>query len=297
MILDDFYDELRRQDRSENTITGYGVVLRQFQRWIEESSQQQFSPELVTPLDVKEWRRYLEDEKRLKPGSINQKLSNLSFFFAWCVSQEIIAQNPCENIKKLRHEALKPRWLTRKETYALLRTCQQEIQVAQSKGNQGQLRISIRNNAMVSVMLNAGLRISEVVKLQPDDVTINERSGSVTIRHGKGRKYRDVPLNLDARRALSAWIEIRKDHKLLFNGLTKRNAQYHIDVIGAKAGVPDLTAHRLRHTFGKNLVDAGEGLEIVAKLLGHSNINTTLIYTQPSEEDLIKSVDKIAWFE
>ncbi|HHE71961.1 MAG TPA: hypothetical protein ENL34_06760 [Chloroflexi bacterium] len=130
-------------------------------------------------------------------------------------------------------------------------------------------------------------------------IELRERSGRVTVM-GKGNKKRTVPLNAEARAALSAWLKVRPETEsaALFIGrrgerLGTRAVQRVVARQRSPAGLENLTPHVLRHTFAKNLVDAGAGLEQVADLLGHSRLETTRIYTRPGRRDLERAVEAI----
>ena len=152
-------------------------------------------------------------------------------------------------------------------------------------------------------LLHTGLRVREVVSLQLEDVHLAERRGSVYVREGKGGKSRSVPLNAEAREALNDYLAVRPAGagERLFLGqrgpIGSRQVQRLLKKYAQQAGLDEkvLTAHALRHTFGKNLVDAGVSLDRVATLLGHANLNTTAIYTTPSKSDLANAVERIAW--
>ncbi len=132
------------------------------------------------------------------------------------------------------------------------------------------------------------------------DVQLSERKGSLTVRSGKGRKQRLVPLNAEARPFLQQWLLSRSalDTTALFIGqrkkrLTARSVQRAVKRLAKAAGISDVTPHVLRHTFAKALLDSGVGIEKVAVLLGHSDLNTTRIYGAPSEGDLEEAVGKL----
>ena len=135
-----------------------------------------------------------------------------------------------------------------------------------------------------------------------DDVQLAERKGSVYVREGKGGKSRSVPLNAEAREALNDYLVVRPEdgwESRLFLGqrgpIGSRQVQRLLKKYARQAGLDEkeLTAHALRHTFGKNLVDAGVSLDRVATLLGHANLNTTRIYTTPDERDLQQAGEKV----
>jgi len=161
-----------------------------------------------------------------------------------------------------------------------------------------------RDFSMVTLMLNTGLRLAELVNVELGDIELSERKGSVFVRHGKGNKERRIPLNADARKALRDWLAIRPEtpgNTFLFialeseadGSLSHRTVQRIVRRYGQEAGLPHLSPHTLRHTFAKNLVNNGVSLEKVAVLLGHSSLETTRIYITPSAQDLAQAVSRI----
>lgn len=188
---------------------------------------------------------------------------------------------------------------------------------------------AIRDLAVIQTLLGTGLRISELANLRLEDVEVFERKGLVRVREGKGGKSRVVPLDNQTRSALLRYIEKRKkqlqlpeqmpEQQLsrrkrpsgnssrpktqqpegpLFVGqrgpLNVRGIDYLVRKYAYQARIENCTAHTLRHTFAKNLVDAGIPLDQVATLLGHESLDTTRIYTRPSLRDLEKAVRKAA---
>jgi integrase/recombinase XerC len=187
-------------------------------------------------------------------------------------------------VKRVPEEKSAPKWLSRRELGALIRA----VQKYGSK----------KEHALVVLLLHTGLRVSETVSLREQDVIIRERSGHVAVRQGKGGKYREVPLNATARRVLGEYL-VSLSGEWLFSGkngghLTTRAAQKTLEKYGRLVGI-EVTPHRLRHTFCKMLVDAGEALDRVAVLAGHENLNTTSLYTRPGVQDLERAVEKLSW--
>ena len=162
-----------------------------------------------------------------------------------------------------------------------------------------------RDASLVIFMLNTGLRSHETLGLQLDDISISDRKGEVFVQQGKGDKQRTVPLNKEARQAIKAWLEERPDEQdnpyiwiavetEAEGPLHQRSLQRIMTRYGRDAGLENLTPHMLRHTFAKNLVDQGIGLEKVAALLGHKSLNTTRIYVTPSQKDLENAVETLS---
>ncbi|MDA8334647.1 MAG: tyrosine-type recombinase/integrase [Peptococcaceae bacterium] len=176
-----------------------------------------------------------------------------------------------------------PKWLTRAEQAALFHVIH---------GND-------RDMAIFGLMLHAGLLVSEVCHLVRGDIRISDRKGTVRIRQGKGNKFREVPLSKTLRKILAAWLEQNPEGPLFPNrcgqpitisGIEKLLAEY-----AYRAKLEEITPHRLRHAFCKNLVDLGVPLDQVAMLAGHASLDVTKRYTTPSMADLQSAVDRTAW--
>jgi len=185
-----------------------------------------------------------------------------------------------------------PAGLTDVETHALLRAAG-----ASSHG------LAARNYALVQLMLQAGLRVGEVAALRVADITMNDRSGSVRIRQGKGLKARDVPLNATGRRALKQHLDQRgapgKTAALFVSSretaMPVRTIQAVIASVARRARLTrvPVSAHTLRHTFALGYLrdNPGKLLEL-ASLLGHESLDTTAIYTRPSRDDLAADLER-----
>ncbi len=286
-LRDQFRDHLVATGKSPHTIEAYTRDVRLFADWFDQTNGRELTPARITPIDVREYRSYLLTVKNYKPATVNRKLSSISAFCEWANEMGLISANPVNGISQIDEVRLAPKWLDKNEQYALLRAVQE-------KGRK-------RDIALITLMLNTGLRVSEVSRLTVDDIQISPRKGSVTVRGGKGEKFRTVPLNVDTRKAVQAYLR-RND---LQNGsylfvsqrggpLQPSGIYYLVNRYAYDARLEDVTPHTLRHTFGKNLVDAGVSLDRVAQLLGHESVNTTRIYTTPSEQDLQRDVEKIA---
>jgi len=127
---------------------------------------------------------------------------------------------------------------------------------------------------------------------------LGERVGRVTVRRGKGDKFRQVPLAKEARRALRLWLDTRgADPGPVFPSkrtprISTRAVIERVREIGRMAGV-ELTPHDLRHTCAKRMCDEGVPLTVVQKILGHSRLETTARYVKPGWDDLAAAVERI----
>ena len=287
-LLDRFEQHLVATGKSPHTIRAYTRDLRLFGEWFTITNGKGLTPERITPIDIREYRSHLLTVKNYKPATVNRKLSSLSAFGEWAREADLIPANPAQGISWVEEVRPAPKWLDKNAQYALLRAVQE-------RGRK-------RDIALVTLMLHSGLRVSEVSNLKVSDVRISPRKGSVRVRGGKGEKFRRVPLNVDARKAVQEYLQERgrvEGNGWLFMGqrgepLKPSGIRYLVERYAYDARLEEVTPHTLRHTFGKNLVDAGVPLDRVASLLGHESVDTTRIYTTPSEQDLQREVEKIA---
>jgi len=168
-------------------------------------------------------------------------------------------------------------------------------------------RCSCAGSILVEAVLPEILPTRRVVEVDQSvagkqNATLGQRGGQLRVR-GKGNKERIVPLNHEVRHALAAWLATRaerpdtNEYEEVFLGQRGPLSTHGIEVLvtkyAARAGLPTLRPHALRHSFAKHLLDAGEDLVTVQTLLGHSNLNTTARYTQPGARDLEEAVGRL----
>ena len=283
----DFQQALTREGKSPLTIRSYLSDLRRFADWFSQTNGEEFTPQTITILDVRSYQSYLVTVAQFKPSTINRRLAALSNYCRWAVAQDLLQDDPTKEVKGVSQVKGAPKALQPVELRRLLR----EV----LKGARE------RDIAIVELLANTGLRVGELAGLTLEDIEISERKGSVTVRSGKGAKYRQVPLNADARRAISNYIEVRPkgDHAHLFIGqrgsaLTASAIWRVVKKYGERAGL-EISPHTLRHTFGTRLVRRkGVDLVTVAAMMGHESLDTTAIYTQPSEEDMTEAVETLS---
>jgi len=305
MQYNQFLKFLREQERSKLTIQTYARDLEIFIEWFKQETGRIPEPDTVTPLDIRDFKGQLETME-LKPATINRKLSALRSYFKWAQQVKFTAINPMIGIRDKPQSQQAPRWLERKGCHALIRAAEERVQLADSKRIPVKMtataREARRDAAILALFLHAGLRLAELCNLYQDDLSFGERKGSATIRSGKGGKWRQVPLNRDVRRELKRWLNVKPDidQSHLFVGrrsrtLGPRGVRHVIERLAKHADISEVSPHVLRHTFAKNLIDAGTSLDRVATLLGHSNLNITRRYITPSQADLAREVERIAW--
>lgn len=281
--IESFIEYQISTDKSPTTLASYRSDLIQFAKWFESVNNVDMKLINVTPTDARQYKQHLIDSN-FKPPTINRRLLSLKYFLEWgWDTKKIKARFPLP--KTVKQSQAMSKWLSRSQQNQLLRHAEQYG--------------SIRDVCIIKMLLNTGLRVSELCGIKWAHITMSERKGKLTVYAGKGCKYREIPLNKDARLAL-----FKLDYTLhagsdnfVFKGqrgpLTPRGVQLMLNRLHLSGVLCTISPHQLRHTFCKNLVDAGISLEKVAMLAGHERLDTTKLYCQPSYSDLSEAVEKI----
>ncbi len=292
-MLPNFEKYLLEEDTSPATRKSYLGDLGHFSRWYKEKNQCDFTPELLTPTDARQYRQHLQTAQ-YAPATINRRLAALRTFAEWAQKSGLLVSNPLKGVRGIEAQKHAPRWLNKNQQFALWQEAEKDLNAARTEPAQRQAK---RNLVMIALLLHTGLRVSELCDLQVRDIEITARKGELTVRAGKGQKQRTIPLNKVARQALETWLEARPltGGDALLTGkqteaLSPRSVERMLAEMGRRAKIEALTPHVLRHTFSKNLVDMGVSLEKVAMLLGHERLETTMIYVTPGKLDLEQAV-------
>lgn len=285
-LFDSFAQALTREGKSALTIASYLSDLNHFAIWFSQTNGEAFSPQGITLLDVRAYKSHLLTVARFKPATINRHLAALAKYCRLAKAQGHLSDDPSRDVKGVRQVKAAPKALPNLELRRLLREVHKSGKV--------------RDAAIIETLANTGLRVGELGKLTLADVEISERRGMVTVRSGKGAKYRQVPLNSDARRAISSYLQVRPQsaETTLFLGqrdepLTPSAIWRVVKKYGQRAGL-HISPHTLRHTFGTQLVrTSGIDLVTVAAMMGHESLDTTALYTQPTQEDMADAVESL----
>lgn len=287
-----FLASLAREDLSPATLRGYRYDLRHFLRWHQGVTETPFAPDRLAEYDVITYRQHMIAAGR-RPATINRRLEALRRLGRWAHSTGVLATDVVRDIRPVRTvRDRRPAGLTDPEIHALLR--------AAGASRHG---LAARNYALVQLMVQTGTRVGEVAALRVDDIILNDRSGSVRIRQGKGIKAREVPLNATARRALRTYLETRppaaRTAPLFLStraeAMPVRSIQAAITGLARRARLTRIpvSAHTLRHTFALGYLRDNPGkLVELASLLGHESLDTTAVYTRPSREDLAADLER-----
>jgi site-specific recombinase XerD len=278
-LLGDFARGLEEHDLSPVTARGYRHDLDRFREWIEQSQGTVGSAialARITAVDLINYRQHLVRVERLQATTINRKVQALKKLFRWARECGQVKTDVSVDLRFLPlGPRLRPPGLTAPEVQALLRAA-------------GETRhgLAKRNYALVTLLVETGLRVGEVCQLRRGDLEVHDRSGRVRVRAGKGRKAREVPLNSNARRALRLNLADRPEPHpedpvfLSERGgkpLALRTVQATIAELGQRAHIRRLpvTPHLMRHTFALRYLkhNPGELLELAnaagPRVLGH----------------------------
>ena len=287
-----FLASLARDDLAPATLRGYRYDLRHFLAWHRTVQDRAFAIEGLAEYDLIAYRQHMV-ATGLRPATVNRRLDALRRLCRWARGTGALAADAAHDVRPMRTTRNRqPVGLADIEIHGLLRAAG-----ASSHG------LAARNYAIAQLMLQAGLRVSEVAALQVADITMSDRSGSVRIRHGKGLKAREVPLNASVRRALKQHLERRqapnKDAPMFVSSretaMPVRTIQAVISSLARRARLKRVavSAHTLRHTFALGYLRDNPGkLVELASLLGHESLDTTAIYTRPSSDDLAADLER-----
>jgi site-specific recombinase XerD len=290
--LAQFRASLEREDLSPATLRGYLYDLRHFLHWYQGLQDGPFGPDRLAEYDLIAYRQQMIAAGR-RPATINRRLEALRRLGRWAHTSGMLAVDVVHDVRPVRTgRDRQPVGLTDPEVHAMLRA-------AGASGH----GLAARNYALVQLMLQAGIRVGELATLRIADVTINDRSGSLRIREGKGLKAREVPLNATARRAIRAYLDgrpsVAKAEPLFLSNregaMPVRSIQAVIASVVRRARVQrvPVSAHTLRHTFALGYLRDNPGkLVELASLLGHESLDTTAVYTRPSTDDLAADLER-----
>lgn len=266
------------KNASPHTVKNYGIDLREFFEFL----KKKISAE-ITHLDIRAFLAFLKSRNYSK-SSIARKLACTRSFFKYLVRENQLKVNPAAGIATPKREKRLPLFLAAEEVASLLE--------APSKNSWDEKR----DKAILEILYSSGLRVSELVGLNHEDVDLV--SGLVRVR-GKGKKERIIPVGAVAIKAIRDYLEHRppKDgaenlkRPLYLNRyggrLTDRSIRRLILKYARRIALKkEVSPHTLRHSFATHMLDRGADLRSVQELLGHENLSTTQIYTHVTTKRL-----------
>ena len=275
-----FFDFLENDKKlSDNTLQSYKRDLKQFKRYIEAC---EINYNHVKEEDIKDYIKELQEEGK-KASSISRCIASIRSFYQFVLKRKKIKVDPTANIQSPKIEKRVPSVLTSKEVELLL----DQPKDVDLKGT--------RDKAMLEFAYATGMRVTEIISLNIDDVNLEE--GYVTCK--TGNKQRTIPLGTMSLNALKEYVDDARDvliknddEKALFvnvNGgrLTRQGFWKIIKYYKEQAHITkDITPHVLRHSFATHLLQNGADLKSIQAMLGHSDISSTQVYAQFQSPEL-----------
>ena len=290
------------RDASAYTQRNYRQALLEFHHWHREERQQPPAWDRLQRDDFRGYLRFL-GRHNLGRAAIQLRFCALRTFYKFLVRRGVLATSPIKNLSLPKLARRLPKFLTAAQMLNLLKAPLQLLPPSEGKGKRAAASALAcwRDVAVLETIYSSGLRISELCGIQAADLDWNER----TIRvRGKGKKERQVPIGEQALKTIRHyWNRLPQlpsgQSPVFFASLGKprpvsaRDLQLRLKKYLALAGLdPQLTPHKLRHSFATHLLDAGADLRSVQELLGHAHLVTTQVYTHLTTERLKRAYDQ-----
>lgn len=286
-------DQLRLQNYANHTIKTYQTALIEFINFIDKDWRLRGNLFDCTKQDLMRFFGIRLEEDHIKLVSARLALSAISKFYQFLIKEQVVTHNPAA--------AYRLKTPSRK-----LPTIADESLIAQlldqpMPDKPEKARLWVRDKAVFELLYSSGIRVSELVGLDLQDVDL---ATGVARIHGKGNKIRYVPIGSKAIAAIDHYLPHRtlwqeQNSSALFiserhgTRLSVRAVQMRLKVCAANAGIDlNLYPHLLRHCFASHILSSSGDLRAVQELLGHSNINTTQIYTHVDFGTLSHTYDR-----
>jgi integrase/recombinase XerD len=278
----DFLDAAWLEDGlAKNTLSAYRRDLAAFSLWLQQHKNLDLNQAATS--DIQDW--FVARHTETKATTANRRLASLRRYYLWALRQGRVRQDPCLSLRAAKQAARFPKTLSEDNVDALL------------KAPDTSTALGLRDRAMLETLYATGLRVTELVKLNLLDVSLNE--GVVRVTLGKGGKDRLVPLGQEAIHWIDSYLKqarpdllgARRCDALFITARAasmSRQAFWYIVkkyALSAEIHTP-LSPHVLRHAFATHLLNHGADLRVVQMLLGHADISTTQIYTHVARERL-----------
>lgn len=265
-IQDDFNEKIIKQyaacllvdGKSKNTISQYVRTIRHFSGVIGKH---------FTDISQYDIRFYLakEMERGVSDRTRDNTRSKLSALFSWMEAEEILERNPMKAIKPIKYKDEIRKSFSDVEIDALRGACQTN-----------------KERALVEILLSTGVRVSELAAMNVQD--IDQNTLSVHVINGKGAKERMTYTTAVSMKHVASYLKLRKENgdALFYNKnherLNSGGIRFILNTVAARASVDNVHPHRFRRTFATNLSRRGMNIQEIQRLMGHSDINTTMKY-------------------
>lgn len=265
---------------STKTIESYGYELKLYKEFLDYKKLNYLK---IKKEEIRMYLRYLDDLK-YKNSTISANLSALRSFYSYLVSNEKIDNNPFKRVNNPKKEKKLPNFLNQLEIEDLLEFYSLENS------------LNVRNRLIIEVLYATGLRVSELVNIEINNIDLSDQTIKVL---GKGNKERIVLFGDYAKELLELYIKKYRKELLKHNNndylflnnrggkLSSRSVEMILKkAIDSSAIKNKVTPHTIRHTFATHLLNNGADIKSVQELLGHESLSTTQIYTHVTSDRL-----------
>ena len=288
-MLEKFRDYMVQEGKSKSTIENYMRYIKKYETWFTNSYD--IALKQLYRANIVDFKSYMVTNSKLSEKTINGILSAMiklnEFLVDTKVQQDIVITK--KDMLKIQTEIASPTNITKTDVEKFRQ------QILECEG--------IRNYAIVTTMAYAGLRISEVLNLKFEDLGIRfSENGNLEItktemkiKGSKGDKSRNVIMNSKIIESINQYLKERKEVDNDYVFVSNKGNKIDRTVINRVFNKysKDITPHSLRHFFCTNALENGFNLHEVASLAGHSNINTTLIYTNPNKQAMLDKINRL----
>ncbi len=273
---------------SEHTLLTYSKALEQFNDYIKKEIDSEILLEELVLDDIRPFLGFLHDDG-MKKNSLRLKISVVKSFFKYCYKRKYINFNPAALISAPKTDKKLPSFFLENEVTELIDTFESDDV------------IQLRDKALIELLYSSGLRISEALNININDLNFNSASLKVL---GKGNKERVVPIGSKAIEAIKNYLKYRdqlvntQSGQALFlakNGKRLYQSSIYRKINSKMKGIsesPKKSPHVFRHSFATHLLDHGADIKSVSEMLGHARLSTTQIYTHVSIEKLKEAYKK-----
>lgn len=252
---------------SNTTLDNYGRCLKNFFFWLQKS------PENVITNDIRIYLYSYQNERKISNRTLEQYRQYISHFFTWAFDEEYITKNPSKSIKAIKFESKPRQALTQIELEYIRKGCS-----------------TVKDRAIVEMLYSTGCRVSELANLKKSDIDWDKKSIHLL---GKGNKHRTSFINAKAEIAIKDYLSTRQDNndslfvsdRKPYKPMKKDGIEKIVRKISKRSEGninKKVTPHILRHTTATIAIQNGMPVEDIKELLGHTKVDTTMIYAKTS---------------
>lgn len=278
-LFEEFFMYLRMKDYSDATISSYRTDFKILLEYLD-TMKTPHTLENFVAKKIRQFAIFLK-MKEYSPSTIARKINCLRSFAKFCINEEYLQDSPMKKVEVPKKEKQIPLYLTNEESERLLAA-----------------PTNILEKVVIYLFSYTGIRRQELINLELRDY--DRDNNLLTVRKGKGKKDRIIPVNTRLKEVLEEYLRCRPDvtHGALIVGKYKGkishsslNFIFHKNLEKACITKPNMTIHKLRHTFATRLLNNNVDLVTIQELLGHADLTTTQVYAHTNMNNLKKAVD------